>query len=105
MAIHEIPRGIVMSEASLTNEQAQKLLRELAGNDAFRERFQDKPAAALVELGIPHETVINLNAACLVPMRLADKALFGAALKAYSTESAAQACLTMITPHLKLDQK
>ncbi|MBA8882634.1 NHLP-related RiPP peptide [Dokdonella fugitiva] len=94
-----------MSDASLTNDQAQKLLRELSSNSGFRQRFQEKPAAALVELGIPHETVVNLNAACLAPMRLASPEVFQAALKSFAAEGGAQATLTMITPHLRLDAK
>jgi putative modified peptide len=90
-----------MSDAVLTNEQATKLLNELATNDGFRARYQEKPAAALVEIGIPHETVINLNAACLAPMQLAGKATFEATLKEFSSNSA-KACLSMITPQLQL---
>jgi putative modified peptide len=90
-----------MSGAVLTNEQATKLLNELATNDGFRARFQEKPAAALVEIGIPHETVINLNAACLAPMRIAGKKTFQAALMEFSTNTAS-VCLSMITPQLRL---
>ena len=91
-----------MSDAVLTNEQAMKLLRELSANDGFRTRFQEKPAAALVEIGVPHETVINLNAACLAPMQLAGKGAFRDALKEFSNEGA-KACLSMVTPQLRLD--
>lgn len=65
-----------MSDAVLTNTQMLKLLLELSTNDGFRERFEEKPAAALVELGVPHEVVVNMDAKCLAPMRLADKAAF-----------------------------
>lgn len=65
-----------MSDATLTTAQVASLLFELSTNDAFRARFQEKPAAALVELGIPHETVINLKASCLLPQRLAGKTAF-----------------------------
>jgi putative modified peptide len=71
-----IPRGGHVSDAVLTNTQMLKLLLELSTNDGFRERFEEKPAAALVELGVPHEVVINMDAKCLAPMRLADKAAF-----------------------------
>ena len=94
--------GVGMSDASLTHEQAQKLLKELSSNDVFRQRFEEKPAAALVELGIPHETVINLNAACLAPIKLAGKSVFGDALSALSTADS-NSCLTMISPQLRLD--
>ncbi|MGH8173090.1 MAG: NHLP-related RiPP peptide [Rhodanobacteraceae bacterium] len=93
-----------MSNSVLTNEQATLLLNELATNDGFRARFEEKPAAALVELGIPHETVVNLSAACLAPMRLAEPSVLAAALKELK-ESSAQLCLSMITPQLRFVDK
>lgn len=92
-----------MSNAVLTNEQATLLLNELATNDGFRSRFEEKPAAALVELGIPHETVVNLSASCLAPTRLAAPSAFAAALKELKSNSA-QLCLSMITPQLRFDK-
>ena len=91
-----------MSDAVLTNEQATLLLNELAKNDGFRARFEAKPAAALVELGIPHETVVNLNAACLAPTQLIPKERFAAALSEFSANMA-KACLSMVTPNLRAD--
>ena len=76
-----------MSDATLTNEQCAALIRELATNDEFRRRYEDKPAAALVELGVPYHTVVNLSAACLSPRRLADKEVFVAAQKELSAEA------------------
>jgi putative modified peptide len=93
-----------MSDSALTNDQALKLLFELSTNDGFRKRFEEKPAAALVELGIPHETVINLNAACLAPTRLASKDEFATAHKRLGTEAAAW-CSQMIIPTLRLTTK
>jgi len=92
-----------MSDAALTNEQALKLLLELATNDGFRQRFEAKPAAALVELGIPHETVVNLNAACLAPLNLQPKDVFQKAREEFS-KRAAETCLNMVAPHLRLAQ-
>jgi putative modified peptide len=54
-----------MSDSVLTHEQASKLLRELQSNSGFAARFQDKPAAAMLEIGIPATTIANLPAACL----------------------------------------
>jgi hypothetical protein len=45
--------------------------------------------------------VINLNAACLAPMRIAGKKTFQAALMEFSTNTAS-VCLSMITPQLRL---
>lgn len=93
-----------MSDAVLTNEQALKLLHELSANDGFRTRFEEKPAAALVEIGIPHETVINLNSACLAPMQLAGKGEFAKAYKRLGNDAAAW-CSQMIVPTLRLGAK
>lgn len=54
-----------MSDSVLTHDQAAKLLRELETNSAFAARYQDKPAAAMLEIGIPATTIANLPAACL----------------------------------------
>ena len=54
-----------MSDAVLTNDQTLKLLRELATNEGFRRRYEEKPAAALLEIGVPATTIANLPAACL----------------------------------------
>jgi putative modified peptide len=69
-----------MSDAVLTNDQTLKLLRELASNAGFRQRYEEKPAAALLEIGIPATTIANLPAACLAAGTLkTDAALFQAA--------------------------
>jgi putative modified peptide len=62
-----------MSDAVLTNDQTLKLLRELASNPGFRQRYEEKPAAALLEIGIPATTIANLPAACLraTPLKMA----------------------------------
>jgi len=93
-----------MSDAVLTNEQALKLLHELSANDGFRTRFEEKPAAALVELGVPANTVVNLDAACLAPMRLAGKDQFKKAHTEFRS-AGAEACLSMVTPQLRLDSR
>ncbi|MEP7043754.1 MAG: NHLP-related RiPP peptide [Dokdonella sp.] len=90
-----------MSDATLTNAQALKLLLELATNPGFRQRFEEKPAAALVEFGIPHETVVNLNAACLAPATLVDSKALQKAHDEFK-EKGVNACLSMISPHLKV---
>ena len=77
-----------MSDATLTSTQCAMLLKELAGNDEFRKRYSSKPAAALVELGIPFHTVMNLNPACLAPREVADKKVFQDALKGIAQDAA-----------------
>jgi putative modified peptide len=89
-----------MSDATLTMAQCATLIRELASNDEFRRRYEEKPAAALVELGVPFHTVINLNAACLVPRRLADKETFQKAQAELDSEATRQ-YLTMTVPRAR----
>lgn len=76
-----------MSDAVLTIEQCRKLIHELATNDDFRRRYEDKPAAALAELGIPFHVVVNLKASCLAPIRLGKKEIFQEANKKLEEES------------------
>lgn len=77
-------------------------MQKLATDDAFRTRFEQKPCAALAEIGVPDETVANLNPACLVTVKLADKGRFVEARKQLG-EAAAHICVAMSVPTLKLD--
>lgn len=89
-----------MSDATLTMAQCATLIKELSSNDEFRRRYEEKPAAALVELGVPFHTVVNLNAACLVPRQLADKATFQQAHAELDGE-ATRKYLTMTVPRAR----
>lgn len=91
-----------MSHATLTTAETLKLLQELATNDAFRERYAEKPAAALVELGVPYTTVVNLDAACLAPCQLATKEAFAEAHAEYQSSEVAQK-QSMAIPKLNLN--
>lgn len=62
-----------MKDSALTKEQGLALLTKLASDDAFRSRFEEKPAHALSEL-IPHQTIVELPARCLCPRKLGAKA-------------------------------
>lgn len=66
----------MMNHATLTKEQISQLIKRLASDDAFRALFESKPASALVQLGVPAETVVELNPACLCGAPLAEKAHF-----------------------------
>lgn len=93
-----------MTDAVLTKRQGLLLLNELSKNPAFRKRFMDKPAAALLELGVPAETVVNLNPSCIAP-RQADELASAAVLEKTAMElerDQAQICLTMLIPNPKL---
>jgi putative modified peptide len=91
-----------MADSKLSREHSLALLHKLATDDGFRSRYEQKPAAALAELGVPHETIVNLKASCLVPITLADKAQFTTAHKELSG-AAKDACLLFIVPTAQLD--
>jgi putative modified peptide len=67
-----------MSNTLLPRDQGEALMRKLAGDDAFRQRFQDDPASALAEIGIDPSTV---DAGCCKPRKLAAKEVFAGLLK------------------------
>ena len=91
-----------MADSKLSREHSLALLHKLATDDGFRSRYEEKPAAALAELGVPHETIVNLKASCLAPTSLADKGHFQAA-HARLTAAAADQCVGMIVPTVRMD--
>lgn len=90
-----------MSDATLTIEQCRQLIHELATNDDFRRRYEDKPAAALVELGIPFHVVVNLKASCLASRRLGNKEIFQKANQ-HLDEETAQRYASFMVPSVNL---
>jgi putative modified peptide len=90
-----------MADSKLSREHSLVLLQKLATDDAYRARYQEKPAAALAELGVPHETIINLKASCLASVTLADKAHFTKAQESLA-KAEASSCLEFIVPNGKL---
>lgn len=92
----------LQTNASLSHEHSLALLHKLATDDDFRGRYEQKPAAALAELGVPLETIVNLKASCLASTSLADKAHFQSA-HAQLAAAAADQCLVMIVPTVKMD--
>ena len=91
-----------MADSKLSHEHSLALLHKLATDDGFRSRYEQKPAAALAELGVPHETIVNLKASCLAPIALTDKAHFADAHEKLSTVATGY-CLDFIVPNVKLD--
>ena len=91
-----------MADSKLSREHSLALLHKLATDDAFRSRYEQKPAAALAELGVPHETIVNLKASCLAPISLAEKSHFASAHQELSNATADN-CLMMSQPNVKLD--
>lgn len=92
----------LQTDEKLSHEHSLALLHKLATDDDFRGRYEQKPAAALAELGVPLETIVNLKASCLGSTRLADKKHFQAA-HSELISAAAEACVEMIVPTVKMN--
>lgn len=92
----------LQTDSKLSREHSLALLQRLATDDGFRSRYEQKPAAALAELGVPHETIVNLKASCLAPTTLADKGHFVEAHKDLAN-AAADCCVGMVIPSIKMD--
>ncbi len=69
-----------IAQTVLKEEQAVGLLRRLATDDDFRRRYECDPSDALLHFGLPRAMIEALPAANLVPVKLADKSHFLAAL-------------------------
>ena len=97
-----VPVVSLQTDEKLSREHSLALLHKLATDDGYRSRYEQKPAAALAELGVSHETIVNIKASCLASTRLADKKYF---LHAYTelTNAAVDECLTMLPPQAKLN--
>ena len=91
-----------MADSKLSREHSLALLHKLANDDGFRSRYEQKPAAALAELGVPHETIVNLKGSCLAPSSLADKAHFAQAHASFA-DASADSSLNMIVPNHQLN--
>lgn len=91
-----------MADSKLSREHSLALLHKLANDDSFRSRYEQKPAAALADLGVPLDTIVNLKASCLAPATLASKEHFHAS-HAELANAAADQCLMMNWPSLKMD--
>ena len=91
-----------MADSKLSREHSLALLHKLATDDGFRSRYEEKPAAALAELGVSLETIVNLKASCLNSVALAEKSHFANAYVELSNATADN-CLMMNQPNAKLD--
>ena len=90
-----------MTDTALTKEQGLALLAKLAKDDAFRSRFEGKPAQALFELGIPAELIVCLPAPCLCSRKLASKDEMEAAKKRLVAELDTS-MLALVVPTAKI---
>ena len=93
-----------MADAVLTKKQGLILLQELISNAGFRRRFAEKPAAALLEIGVPAETVVNLSPKCLAPRKESDLALPADLQTAHDQlqKSDDQVMLSMLIPNARV---
>lgn len=87
--------------ASLTKEQGVALVKRLAVDDAFRALFEEKPAAALLELGMTDDEIGLLCESCLEPCKLAPKEEFLQVQKEMN-EAELYATMKMMVPRARL---
>ena len=99
MAPANLSGEAVMADSKLSREHSLALLHKLANDDGFRSRYEQKPAAALAELGVPQETIVNLKASCLAPASLPGKEHLQAAHAQFANVATDQ-YLTMTWPTL-----
>lgn len=85
----------------LPQEQGTELIRRLARDDGFRDRFEKDPAAAMAELGIAADVIDSLDSKCLASKNLAPKEAFAALLDDVNGE-AFQSAMEMQTPQARL---
>ena len=90
-----------MADSKLSREHSLALLHKLATDDGFRSRYEQKPAAALAEIGVPSETIARFMASCKTSGQLASKERFAIA-KQQLSDASAEACVQMIIPDPKL---
>lgn len=65
-----------MKKAMLPGDDGIVLMRRLATDDAFRDRFEADPASAMTEAGVSRSAIDNLDASCCQKIELAPKAHF-----------------------------
>lgn len=90
-----------MSDSLLTPKQAESLLMRVSSDDVFRALFESAPAKALLALGIPAETIVNLPASCLVPRTLASKSTLDELMQKYH-DVTVNAAMSMSVPWVKM---
>lgn len=95
-----------MADSKLSHEHSLALLHKLATDDGYRARYEQNPAAALAEVGIPGDTIIAFSAKCETKGTLASKEAFATAYRQLAAASA-DACVSMYvpSPQLRFDQK
>jgi putative modified peptide len=91
-----------MTDSVLNREYGMALMLRLSNDDDFRVRYAAKPAAAMAELGVPLETIVNLKPPCLAATKLAEKSVYAEAYLSLQA-SGASACVDFHPPNHRLD--
>ena len=91
-----------MAGQNVSKAQMLDLLGRLANDDAFRNRFEKNPPAALAEVGIPPNQIKGFPEDHTRPGKVAPKSNFEAARNRLANQ-ASDECLCMIIPGLRLD--
>lgn len=85
----------------LPQEQGFELIRRLASDDGFRDRFESDPATAMSELGISADVIASLESKCRLARTLAPKEAFTSLLNDVNDE-AILALMRMQTPQARM---
>jgi putative modified peptide len=91
-----------MAGQNISKAQMLDLLGRLANDDAFRDRFEKNPPAALTEVGIPPNQIKVFPEDHTRPGKVAPKSDFEAARNRLA-DQVGDECLCMIIPGLRLD--
>jgi len=87
--------------SSMTAEQVRQMIHQFAISDEFRNLFEESPAKALAKLGVSEDVIAGLDAKCLMPCKLASKAVFQAA-NASLDNATAQQFSSFLVPTLRV---
>jgi putative modified peptide len=86
---------------TLSKVQGMALLSRLVNDEQFRARFEQAPAAAFAEIGIPAEQISTLKDICLAPRSLASRQVLEASRQRLAAE-VDTSVLALMIPTLKI---
>jgi len=92
-----------VADPSLTRQQALTLLNKLGTDDGFRQRFENSPRRALVEVGVPQDKIATFPAESLTPVKLAPKEKFQQLHDQISRQPTTE-WMCMIIPQFRIDR-
>jgi putative modified peptide len=91
-----------MADSKLSREHSLALLHKLATDDGFRNRYEQSPAAALAEIGVPSDVITSFMSSCETSGPLASKDRFAEARRRL-LDADADACVQMYVPDPRLN--